>query len=160
MTPSGRDRLDSLSLHGVEPKSFEDSGNLSRQPGHSLLSAVFLTCDYEGAAIQGRVLACYVCPTGSFQVFLTDNSHIHTISGERPIARTIHGEYPWGMDLSFRVDAMQADGQWYGIVRMAQVEIWRTPEGYDTRGKAEVGAKITFAEALAVLVGQAALQAG
>jgi hypothetical protein len=63
------------------------------------------------------------------------------------------------MDLSFRVDAMQADGQWYGVVRMAQVEIWRTPEGYETRGKAEVGAKISFAEALARLMSQqAALQ--
>jgi hypothetical protein len=58
------------------------------------------------------------------------------------------------MDLSFRVDAMQADGQWYGIVKMAQVEIWRTSEGYETRGTAEVGAKIRFAEALARVMSQ------
>lgn len=64
------------------------------------------------------------------------------------------------MDLSFRVDALQAEAQWFGIVRLAQVEVWRTPEGYDSRGKAEVAAKVTFAEALAALMSQVAVKTG
>lgn len=52
------------------------------------------------------------------------------------------------MDLSFRVDAMQADGEWFGVIRLMQIEVGRTSRGYESRGKAEVAAKIEFAEAL------------
>ena len=56
------------------------------------------------------------------------------------------------MDLLFRVDALQADAQWFGVIRVAQVEIFRTTEGYESRGKAEMAAKTTFATALATLL--------
>lgn len=51
------------------------------------------------------------------------------------------------MDLQFRVDALQADGNWFGVVRLGQVEIFRGPEA-DTRGTAYTSVKVAFAERL------------
>lgn len=49
--------------------------------------------------------------------------------------------------LTFEIDEIQADGKWYGVVRLSGVEIYRGSGG-DTRGQVHLAVQEEFAKAL------------